>query len=394
MVFMAILQLYLERSAEEPLHIDMSIGYSPHTEKRKQPGLDLLLKHTSRWKTIRCLTDHQMSQTPLFLPILEELTIGCAWEDLVGNTFHCFQAAPKLQALTIADIGHSDEASQVLLSKLPLHQLTYLNVAVLLHSSIDSLRYLTNLTTLEINACGGHEQLRASLSLAHLRTFILTLDPYTTIPGHFLRHSLRLFTFPSLGELVIRRGKFYKGNLVWSVSAFDRFISRSSCILTALSISGVTLSDFDFIAALRRLSSLTTLEYNDFMVTSPITTLFLSSLTFHSIESELLVPNLCSISMRLREPSFDDLTFVKMILSRLPPSSLRLASSGVTSLRSVELRFHARKVDKSVYRPIYQLDSVRKEQEMSRNLSEDLWDLRDLRTRRRCEWLSLTYDGP
>ncbi|KAE9391557.1 hypothetical protein BT96DRAFT_925259 [Gymnopus androsaceus JB14] len=133
-----------------------------------------------------------------------------------------------------------------------------------------------------------------------------------------------------------------------------------------LSISGITISDRDFIDALYLLPSLTKLTFDDFRtIVHPITSLFLSSLTLHDSDSDsvpeprsILVPNLCALSIKCHGTSFDDSAFVDAVTSRWLPDPSYTAAIGVASLRSVVLRFREREVDEDVYRGLYELDKV------------------------------------
>ncbi|KAE9408925.1 hypothetical protein BT96DRAFT_627137 [Gymnopus androsaceus JB14] len=206
---MAALKLYLERSAQAPLFLDIFIdlpedGYYFY----HPPALVLLLQHTRRWKTVRYITDLRISVNPLSLPILEDLTVGSAYGTYADDTYHCFQAAPNLHALTIFE---GNDSLKGLLSKLPSDQLTFLNTA-LPYWAMDDLRDLCSLTTLELYAAGheGDRPQPSPISLAALKSLILTLHPHDVLTRiehteDFLHHLLPIFTFPSLNQLVIRR---------------------------------------------------------------------------------------------------------------------------------------------------------------------------------------------
>ncbi|KAE9386365.1 hypothetical protein BT96DRAFT_539981 [Gymnopus androsaceus JB14] len=102
--FMATLQLYLDRSAEAPLFLDLYMDESErhiHISERTSPALDLLLIHTLRWRSFRCIANFIILETPLSLPLLEDLTLGYRGDE--GDIYFCFEAAPKLRALEIDD---------------------------------------------------------------------------------------------------------------------------------------------------------------------------------------------------------------------------------------------------------------------------------------------------
>ncbi|KAE9404401.1 hypothetical protein BT96DRAFT_427240 [Gymnopus androsaceus JB14] len=172
---------------------------------------------------------------------------------------------------------------------------------------------------------------------------------------------LSMFTFPSLSVLNLHPEN---ENLFWSVKAFDAFISRSSCVLTTLSIRGVTISDLELVAALHLLASLVNFSFDGaqlVMGRNPITSLFLSRLTLPESPSDpgpstqsILLPKLRSLVIKLNSPSFDSEGFVKMVSSRWLPDPL----FAVDSLRSVVLRSYGVDVDDNVYEPLYELDKV------------------------------------
>ncbi|KAE9404407.1 hypothetical protein BT96DRAFT_989457 [Gymnopus androsaceus JB14] len=171
----------------------------------------------------------------------------------------------------------------------------------------------------------------------------MTLASWYT-SGELLDDFFSRFTFPSLTVLNLHLERDQERKLFWSVDAFDAFISRSSCILTTLSIRGVIISDLELIAALHLLPSLVNLSFDDSQQAweSPITSLFLSRLTLPespydpSAQSQsILIPKLCSLVIKFKGTSFDDAAFVKMISSR------------------------CREVDEDVYGPLYELDKVR-----------------------------------
>jgi len=191
------------------------------------------------------------------------------------------------------------------------------------------------------------------LSMNRLESLTLVYDTYSS-----LEDQLSSLMLPSLTELVIYPdGDFHNKNLIWSSKAFSEFISRSSCNLTTLTIGSVVMTDRDLIGALQLLTSLTNLGVDDKLLLteeeSPVTSYFLSNLHLHphnSPSAPPLVPKLGSLSIvKFNGTLFDDAAFVEMVSSRWFPA-------GNNSLRSVVLRFHQRKIDKDIYKPLYDLD--------------------------------------
>lgn len=376
--FMATLQLYLERSAETPLYLDILIGYTGELDEGvNPPALDLLLKHTSRWKTVRCATDRKLSQEPLFLPMLETLAIEWPWAEWPMQTLQCFETITEIHMLTINEAGYSHDWHT-----LRRHALTYLNIFISLeYEDIDMLRDLPNLTVLKLGVLGW-ESVGNLLPrpFPQVKSFTLQLDPEERSKD-YMTNVLDAFILPSLNELIVCRGDRYSGQLTWPVRAFSEFLSRSSCTLIHLSVRGIAISDVEFIAALWLVPSLTSLEFDDyhrkekklqmerarwkekfygFRIKSPITSFFLSNLTVRdsNIGSRaVLVPKLQSLSIKTKSNlSYD--SFVRMVLSRWLPDSSNGVTSGVASLRSLVLRLQKQTVDEEVFRPLFELDKV------------------------------------
>jgi len=183
------------------------------------------------------------------------------------------------------------------------------------------------------------------ISLARVESF--TLFDYANL----LENAFYTFTFPSLTELIIQQDA-YKD--LWPVDSFNTFISRSSCALTTLSLSRVTISDLNLISALRLLPFLTTFSLDGLMdpnYGSPITSHFISSM--HSSSPQPLLPKLRSLSIKFLGTLFDDAGFVGMVSSRWIPDR----SLGINCLRSLVLCFSDRKVEE-VYKPLWDLDRM------------------------------------
>ncbi|KAF9066743.1 hypothetical protein BDP27DRAFT_1423510 [Rhodocollybia butyracea] len=175
------------------------------------------------------------------------------------------------------------------------------------------------------------------------------------------------FTFPSLSCLVIMTyiTEAYQG--AWPKATLGAFLRRSSCSLTEFNVKNVLVSDIDLIAALKLMPSLVNLDIDDTPVghdlTSPITSQFIRSL--HGfLETELnpsgsaLVPKLRSLQLRFAGLEFDDPAFIDTVPSRWLPDKQYAAGIGLSCLRVVTLRFNARAVDPTVYKPVEYLDKA------------------------------------
>lgn len=362
---MATLQLYLERSAKAPLSLDIFVGSTGEIDPRSgeessSPALKLLLEHTSRWKTVRCLTDRKLSKDPLFLPILEDLAFECPpWVEHPAKVYQCFQYAPKIRTLTSDDLKYNHRWVKP-------HRLALTSLDVCFRSGhINTLRNLPKLTALRLDLPDWNPfNSYPPRSFPEVKSFTLQLNRDLLI-------ALDAFIFPSLDELIVCRAEAYYGRqLTWPARAFSGFLWRSSCVLTHLSLNGVDISDEDFIGVLQLLPSLTRFEFDDYHsrkktsstleVEESITSFFFSNLTIPDSDSDsvhvrvrVIVPKLQSLSIKTKSTSFDDALFVKMALSRWFPDR-----TGVASLRSLVLRLFERGVDEDVYRPLFELDQV------------------------------------
>lgn len=221
-----------------------------------------------------------------------------------------------------------------------------------------------NLTALTLRASSVRPD-PGYISLAKLESLTLTfaLDPFDWMMMIYLGSILAAYTLPSLTDLVIVPIRYSK-NILWPVPAFDKFISRSSCMLTTLSIAGVEISDLNLLATFRILPYLVNFAFDDLSVpieeagSHPITSHLISCMHPSSTTATTLVPKLRSLSLTLHGASFDDAAFIHMISSRWLPNPICAAAMGVDCLRSLVLRFRKREVDEAIYRPLYDLDRM------------------------------------
>ncbi|KAE9408943.1 hypothetical protein BT96DRAFT_913625 [Gymnopus androsaceus JB14] len=165
------------------------------------------------------------------------------------------------------------------------------------------------------------------------------------------------FTFPSLKELIIYSEDGSSASLIWPLYAFSAFMSRSSCILTMLSLSSVMISDSDLVATLRLLPSLTKWSIDGLANSgggSPIMSHFISHM--HASSAAPLLPKLHSLSIKSHGTVFDNAAFVSMVSSRWLPDRTHAVIIGIDCLRSLVLHFAERELDKEAYRPLFDLD--------------------------------------
>lgn len=341
--FMRTTQLYLDRSANAPLSIILN---AMDRGRNDSPALKLLLAHTYRWKTFayggECALNRLLG-FDLPFPILEKLELDPNEQKQPGGVT-CFRNAPNLRSVAGGQISILSLAWNLTSLDTRLHEGEDMNL----------LRRYPALTTLKLRSSKKTFE-PGITSLAKLESFTL-MERYGSDGACSLLESIfPTLTFPSLKELIILTEDL---RLVWSQMAFSAFISRSTCIITSFSLSRLTISDLNLIAALRLLPSLAKLNIDGLKASngeSSITTHFISSLHGSSIDP--LLPKLQSLSMEIYYTTFDDATFVDMISSRWLPSS-QAAAIGIDRLRSVVLHFTQRKVDAEIYRPLWQMDEM------------------------------------
>ncbi|KAF9063133.1 hypothetical protein BDP27DRAFT_251675 [Rhodocollybia butyracea] len=175
------------------------------------------------------------------------------------------------------------------------------------------------------------------------------------------------FALPSLRAIVLESDRIEP--YPWSTENFISFISRSSCVISTLTLRSVSLSDSDLIAVLRVMPSLLHLEIDDKIMSgvyntprSPITSYLMLSLIQHELTLISLVPKLHTLHLdpNYRTRTFDNSAFVRMVESQWfrPGSDLSVTMSamGRDCIRSVVLKFNWREVDAEVYKPLRVLD--------------------------------------
>ncbi|KAE9408968.1 hypothetical protein BT96DRAFT_1013116 [Gymnopus androsaceus JB14] len=341
--FISTLQLYLDRSANSPLLIDLQTTIISDVDAPNPSALSVLLDHASRWQTFSVADDYGLGNLEDFFdrsfPILEDLALEGLCTAVVKVDLDFFEHAPKLRAVR-TDCFESG-------SHLPRTQLTSLDVTL----PIGLEHCCPSLTVLTLRS--SSEMRGRTISLARLQsfTFITTI---TTGRDYDYECSLEdmfsCFTFPSLRALAIYSNDIY---FTWPPDAFSAFISRSSCALTTLSLRFSVISDLNLIAALRLLPSLTDFAFDGLVEAAdrnPITPHFISSM--HGSTIAPLVPKLRSLSLKLLGTLFDDAALISMVSSRWIPDP----ATGMDCLRSLVLHFGEREVDEEAYRQLYDLD--------------------------------------
>lgn len=344
----SVLQYYLHRSENVPLMISLqTTGYKCTCHDI----LRLLLDHTGRWKTFSYSGDYTLDGLFDFdrpFHILENIALKGDQAELSRWDFIPFAHAPKL--LTVVTGGQ--------ITDLPHSWKRLISLKILNSLCPQEMSYLQDYPDLiDLNLMNPWNGFGTGI------TYLAKLESFTfgdSLPGpkeNVLSNMFSSMTFPSLKELVID-SENTQPRLIWPPDAFSAFISRSTCILTTLSLRFVWISDQSLIAAFRILPSLVNFSIDDFLDPqreSPITPHFVSCMSASSPTPVL--PRLRFLSITAYNVSFDDAAFVDMVSSRWLPGS-SAAAIGIDCLRSLVLHLPTREVDEEIYRRFENLDSM------------------------------------
>ncbi|KIK61754.1 hypothetical protein GYMLUDRAFT_42795 [Collybiopsis luxurians FD-317 M1] len=361
--FQSVLQLYLDRSGEALLSLDVEIRTGSFSNFGPFRALNFVFKHTARWKSLKFHSDYEelsnYNSLSVSFPVLEELNITHHHVDVTPQELNCFARAPLLRSVKTRELLPE--------TNLSWNQLTCLDIST--PSTMDIFRHCPRLVSLKLRARSTRRKNAAPdvVSLARLESLTLIMIADSDADTNLLNHVFTSLTLPSLTELAIEvEDDQCSGKAIWPAAAFSAFISRSSCTLSAISIRNVAVSDLNFIAALRHTPALLDLSINDSHMGSdnPITTRLFSSLHDTALNHSQaasgshLLPRLRSLCLRSSRSTFDDTSFVNMVLSRWLPDPSQAAVIGMDCLRSVELHFQSREVNELLYKPLAHLDQA------------------------------------
>ncbi|KAF5363172.1 hypothetical protein D9758_008399 [Tetrapyrgos nigripes] len=385
------LELHLSRSKASPLTITFRFVEKPSSGNLSaSPDMtsaneleDLLIAHSSRWKD---LTFHGSLVSPELrlckriqnVEILPSLT---HLSNLYGLPISVWSAlvakCPELFSLEI-----SPSADACMQQSFNIRNLVTL---VLKDQNLNgTLRIVERCPKLlSLKCIFGHAPLLHPENVRSLacRTLPLVEDLVLELIGDPANHLPPLFisglSIPSLKSVTIQKAPRAQRSGEPPVDALSQFFSRSRCILTALSLRSMIISDTDTISLLRPLIHLTHLTVHEIcnppaetVQTHPplITTRFLDRLhtykSSHSaddlIVSTVLVPRLQHLELKAPRSSFDDSAFVEMVMSRWLPvedyaGSPSTSVSGVECLKSVDVHVVGGRVDVEIWK---QLDIV------------------------------------
>lgn len=359
--FTDLLDLYLQRSKSCPLDIDLCV-YGDHAENEKILVVSLLLQQAQRWKTFQysgdCTIDSFIGRGIEF-SILEKIVLDVFDPD--GEDLFIFEKAPMLREL------QTDNLTSILSGFLwdQLIQLYTIDE----HNPLDRIINLfPNLIGFTIWECKNYHNtslLTASSTFKRLRSLCIKVQNSNADVG-LLEHIFSSVTFPSLMELEIgSEGRAY--DRAWPKDAFKGCLTRSSCArnITKFSLRGIRISDLDLISILYSFPSLQDLFISNQLVSEddPLTSRLISSL-HSSGYNELtksrfpIVPRLHKLGLEFGGANFDDAAFISMVSSRWLPDLQYAAKIQVDCLRAVKLKFLSRKVDHTIFSPLWYLDRM------------------------------------
>ncbi|KAF8827624.1 hypothetical protein HHX47_DHR4000453 [Lentinula edodes] len=360
--FMLKLKLYLERSGNSPLFLDVKIKGFPD-DNSSLPVMDLLVQHSKRWKTFTVNGQWLLTSCYALLhprqhfPILTALSTD---GDFHQEELDIFEDSPQLCSVRTTVLPPS---------RLPSHQLTHVEIAV--PSSEDLIGQLDrspNLTTMVLlgqkQSFSVQDLGRLSRTMPMVRSLVLQVQ----LSNNLLQTVFSCLTCPRLSELSISSAYHHYDNsaisvIPWPKHLFKSFMLKVSSGLTTFTIRDISISDLDLIAALEFMSSLRSLAIHDLRLrkeNSPITTRLIQSLHLRGNQRSSfrspLVPRLHDLAVEFGGTDFDDTIFVSMVASRWLPDRDYSAGVDVDRLGSVVLKFFRREVNKEVYQPLQDLE--------------------------------------
>ncbi|KAJ4491426.1 hypothetical protein C8J55DRAFT_449966 [Lentinula edodes] len=360
--FMLKLKLYLERSGNSPLFLDVKIKGFPD-DNSSLPVMDLLVQHSKRWKTFTVNGQWLLTSCYALLhprqhfPILTALSTD---GDFHQEELDIFEDSPQLCSVRTTVLPPS---------RLPSHQLTHVEITV--PSSEDLIGQLDRSPNLTTMVLLGQKQSfsvqglgRLSRTMPMVRSLVLQVQ----LSNNLLQTVFSCLTCPRLSELSISSAYHRYDNsaisvIPWPKHLFKSFMLKVSSGLTTFTIRDISISDLDLIAALEFMPSLRSLAIHDSWLrkeNSPITTRLIQSLHLRGNQRSSfrspLVPRLHDLAVEFGGADFDDTIFVGMVASRWLPDRDYSAGVDVDRLGSVVLKFFRREVNKEAYQPLQDLE--------------------------------------
>ncbi|KAL0562672.1 hypothetical protein V5O48_019411, partial [Marasmius crinis-equi] len=202
-----------------------------------------------------------------------------------------------------------------------------------------------------------------------------------------LHDFFRGVTFPSVTNLGILFDAFgshrSKKNFIipgaWPRNELHRFMDRSGCVLTTLSLEGIPLAESDIVALLKHAPSVHEFTLSELWAVKPepgelsnkeppsklyksVTRSFLTRLRSPGFAPDAfsaqtpLLPKLTSFKLSVQSHFDADQAFVDMVKSRWDRSNVDIGEYPTKRLRTVVLYVMNRKLVQDVYEPLKMLD--------------------------------------
>ncbi|KAE9411387.1 hypothetical protein BT96DRAFT_911979 [Gymnopus androsaceus JB14] len=330
-------QLFLERSKEKPLTLDIRFDHGGDAIQLQKildhPAFLAIAYQAHRWKFLSLTGQRPEDLCILRAPVisscpeLETLQLFEFDECNVGF-FLGFVSMPKLKHLP-GEYFHPLHPTQ----DIPWHQLTQVGLDAMMHDVPRLVELCGNLLELDI-----HSDPYWEIDVPHLHTstthqnveflavILWSLEPEGP-ETDTLKQLFKALSFPHLSGLQIIDDNYDSPDekqivVHCSFGMLDNFINECSSTLEQLTLHDISISDSDLIALLRNLPSLTFISIQDPHITSagtpidvicPLSTAFIKSLRVKT--NPVLLPNLECILLVIRNEC-DETTLVKMIRSR------------------------------------------------------------------------------
>jgi hypothetical protein len=255
--FHELLEEWLVRSGQHPLSVHLDGGYDTSGEPWPEyfsPGshvmktMEIIMCHSERWHDFSSDMPlkglHALAGIEYRLPLLTSVKATGADHTEDGELIQIFRFAPRLQTVGL-DCLYLDQIT------LPLHQLTTLKAFFRDSSCLVSLRCARGLVKCSLKGSYFWPE-EISPLVAHLSQ-LTSLK--ATSHMSCLSHLLDGLALPSIRTL-----KLSTVSTTFPHRNFISLINRSTCFLTRLRLTEVSISDNDLLECLRVVPSLNNLE--------------------------------------------------------------------------------------------------------------------------------------
>ncbi|KAJ7234632.1 hypothetical protein B0H12DRAFT_1142621, partial [Mycena haematopus] len=324
-----LLENFLDRGKDCPLHLVIHINV--------RPFLELLTRHSERWKTADFLfrspsTLQHLSYAKGRLPLLETLIVLAHEGPPRTKEVNPFETTPRLRSLVISGAILPSFANPPLAQ---LDSVGYLDLGASdIAVALETMSRMAHGTAFRLGLyvtdawppeyIGLLDLPPTSSNIVRLSIEILDvgfLDKQEII--QILSHTVATLTLPHLHELSFLSEQFPSTVMYWPQTAFLDLAARSSFDnhLHSLRLLHVAIADMELIACLLALPVLESLAISDHEIPWPntfdhhlVTDTLFSKLTLRP-DSPPIVPRLRSLLCRTRL-EFDDTVFLEFLLSR------------------------------------------------------------------------------